>query len=288
MHKLFQDRGKWCNSDTTTNKNGNFKSIPVLVTLSEWSVKVELGVGLSTKVGWIVVVPEVVGPRSNGTNVKTEVFLVRGRADGERMELSGIQCGASNLQPLASLVIECHRSLEVHAHHQRGQDLGTNNSHFSLSSTDTDQQIDSIDDSWSKEEVSKEGILYQTSRAVEECEDVEHHIPVVSDPEGTEGVASCVLGSKHENDDGKHSGKESGKSCHGQEHPVGELGQNVSAMVDLSEDAGQIVSCLSSDVIEVEAVTDDMHEGEKQSTKSHYLVEGDVGIERNVRSEERV
>ncbi len=282
MHKLFQNGGKWCNSNSTTNENGNFKSVPVLMTLSEWSIEVELGIGLSTKVSWIVVVPEVVGPRSNGTNVKTEVLLVRGRADSEGVELSWVQCSTGNLQPLASLVIKCHRSLEVHTHNQRGQDLGTNNSHLGLSSTDTDEQINSVYNSRSEEEVAKERVLHKTSRAVKEGENVEHHIPVVSDPEGTEGVASCVLSSKHKDDDHKHSGKEPCKSCHGQEKPVGELGQNVSAMVDLSEEARQIVGSLSADVVEVEAVADGMHEGKEQSCKGHNLVERDVGIEGNV------
>ncbi len=87
------------------------------MTLSKWSIEVELGIGLPTKVGRVVVVPEVVGPRSNGTDVETEVFLMRGGADGERVELSGVQCSTGNLQPLASLVVECQRPLEVHTHH---------------------------------------------------------------------------------------------------------------------------------------------------------------------------
>ncbi len=105
----------------------------------------------------------------------------------------------------------------------------------------------------------------ETSRAMKEGEDVEHYIPMMGDPKSTEGVASGVLSSKHKDDDCEHSGKESSKSCHSKEHPVGELGQDVGAMIDLSKDASQIVGSLGGNVVEVEAVTNRMHECEKQS-----------------------
>ena len=53
---------------------------------SEWTVKEKLREGLSTQVSWVVVLTEVEGPGSNGTDVETEILLVWGRGDGERVE----------------------------------------------------------------------------------------------------------------------------------------------------------------------------------------------------------
>lgn len=112
------------------------------------------------EVGGVVVVSEVVGPGSDSTNVQAEIFLVGSRADGEGVELARVQGSTGNLHPLSSLVVKSDWPLEVDSHHQRRQDFGPNDSHFSLSTTNTDEQIDSVDDSRSQKEVSKERVLH--------------------------------------------------------------------------------------------------------------------------------
>ena len=73
---------------------------------SKWPIKVELGEGLSTQDDWVVVLTEVVRPWSNGTDVETEVILVRSRGDGEGVELTRILGSTSNFEPLTSKVIK--------------------------------------------------------------------------------------------------------------------------------------------------------------------------------------
>ena len=90
VHKLLQDGGKWSHTNSTTNENSNLVAEPVLMAFSKWTVKVKLGEGLSTQVGWVVVLTEVEGPGSNSSDVETEVLLVWSRGDSERMELAGV------------------------------------------------------------------------------------------------------------------------------------------------------------------------------------------------------
>ena len=113
VHKLFQDRGKWSHTNSTTNKNGDLIVRPVLMALSEWTVKEELRIGLSAKVDWVVVLTEVVGPGSNGTDVEAEVFLMRSRGDGEGVEFTRILGSTGNLEPLSSFIVKRDGSLEV-------------------------------------------------------------------------------------------------------------------------------------------------------------------------------
>ena len=151
-----------------------------------------------------------------------------------------------------------------------------------LPTGDTDEQVDGVDNSWSQEEVAKERILHKTSRSMEEGQDVEDDVKVVGVPEGLEGVTSGVLSGKHENNDSNQCRNESSKASHGQEEPVGELGQGVGTMVHLTEDAGQVVGSLGRDVVEVEAVTDAMHHREEETIEGNDLVEADVGVEGDV------
>ena len=151
-----------------------------------------------------------------------------------------------------------------------------------LPAGDADEQIDGVDDSWSQEEVAKQRILHKTSRSMEEGQDVEDDVQVVSVPEGLEGVAPGVLGGEDVDDDSDQSQHESSKASHCQEEPVGELGQSVSTMVHFTEDAGQIVGPLRGDVVEVDTVTNTVHDREEQTVKSNNLVETNVRVERNV------
>ena len=70
------------------------------------------------------------------------------------------------------------------------------NSDLVLPTGDTDEQVNGVHDSWSQEEVTKQWILHQMSRSMEEGEDVEGDIEMVSVPEGLEGVAPSVLSGK--------------------------------------------------------------------------------------------
>ena len=84
------------------------------MTLSKWTIQVELGEWLTSEVAWVVVLAEVVCPGTNCTDVETEELLVGCRADGEGVELSRILGSTGYLHPLAGLVVECDGSLEVH------------------------------------------------------------------------------------------------------------------------------------------------------------------------------
>ena len=64
------------------------------------------------------------------------------------------------------------------------------------------------------------------------------------------------------------------------------LGQDVRAVVDLTEDAGQIICWLCSNTVEINTVSDTMPKGAHQSCQSDDLVESCVGIERNVMVED--
>ena len=120
-----------------------------------------------------------------------------------------------------------------------------------LPTGNADEQVNGIDNSWSQEEVAKERILHKTSRSMEEGQDVEDDVEVVGIPECLEGVAPGILNSKHKNYDRDEGHHKSSKACHCQEKPVGESRKIVSAVVHLTEDAGQIISCLSGNVVEV-------------------------------------
>ena len=230
---------------------------------SEWTVEVELGEGLSTQVSWVVVLTEVEGPGSNGTDVETKILLVWGRGEGERVELARILSSTGNFEPLTSLVVKRDWPLEVDSNNLRWQDIGTNNGYLVLPTGDADEQINGIDDSWSQEEVAEQRILDKTTRSMEEGEDVEDNVQVVSVPESLEGVASGVLRGKYEDDDSDQSQHKGSKTSHRQEEPVRELGQGVGTMVDFTEDAGQVVGGLSGDVVKVDTMTDAMHNGEE-------------------------
>ncbi len=102
VDELLQDGSERSDTNPTTNQHRHFVSEPILVTLSKWTVEVDLGEGLASQVGRVVVLPEVVGPGANGSDVQAEQILVGGRADGEGMELAGILGSTGDLYPLAS------------------------------------------------------------------------------------------------------------------------------------------------------------------------------------------
>ena len=120
-----------------------------------------------------------------------------------------------------------------------------------LPTGDTDEQVDGVDDSWSQEEVAKERILHKTSRSMEEGQDVEDDVKVVGVPESLEGVTPGILSGKHENNNRDESHHKSSKACHSQEKPVGESWKVMSAVVHLTEDAGEIITRLIGYMVEV-------------------------------------
>ena len=86
---------------------------------------------------------------------------------------------------------------------------------------------------------------------MEEGKDVEDDVKMVGVPEGLEGVTSGILSGKHENYDRNEGHHKSSKTRHCQEKPVGESWKIMSTMVHLTEDAGEIISCLSRNMVEV-------------------------------------
>ena len=117
---------------------------------------------------------------------------------------------------------------------------------------------------------------------MQEHEDVEEDVPVVGQPEGLEGVAAGVLGGKDKDHDGYEGEDEGAEAGGGEEEPEEEGGQVVAGEVDIAEDAAEVACRLRGDVVEVDPVTDDVHEGEEETRQRHYLVEGDVGIKGHV------
>ena len=117
---------------------------------------------------------------------------------------------------------------------------------------------------------------------MKEHQDVKHYIEVVSDPESLESVASSILCGKHINDDCYQSQYKRTKARHCKEEPVGKLWQNVGAAVNFPEDACQVTRCLGGNVVEIDSVTNTVHNCEQQSCEGNNLVETDVGIEGNV------
>ena len=234
------------------------------------------------KVFRVVVIPEVVGPGTNSSDVKTDVVLMGSGTDGERVELAGVLSSTSNLDPLPCLVVKVVWPLEVDTNHKRWKDVSTDHSQLLPPSADTDNLINCIDDTWSEEEVTKEWILDKTSRAMQEHQDVKGNIEVVGYPEGLESVAASVLGGKNEYNDSDQSQYESTEASHGQEQPECELWKCVSAVVHFSEDARQVIGCLGGDVVEVDTMADAMHDREAQASQCNNLVETDVSIEGDV------
>ena len=117
---------------------------------------------------------------------------------------------------------------------------------------------------------------------MQEHEDVEEDVPVVGQPEGLEGVAAGVLGGKDKDHNGYEGEDEGAEAGGGEEEPEEEGGQVVAGEVDFAEDAAEVACRLRGDVVEVDPVTDDVHEGEEETRQRHYLVEGDVGIKGHV------
>lgn len=66
----------------------------------------------SLQVVWVVQISEIVGPGSNCSDVKAEVFLVGGRADGEGVVLILPQLKTCNSNPLSRFIVKCCWSLE--------------------------------------------------------------------------------------------------------------------------------------------------------------------------------
>lgn len=66
----------------------------------------------SLQVVWVVQISEIVGPGPNCSDVKAEVFLVWGRADGEGVVLILPQLKTCNSNPLSRFIVKCCWSLE--------------------------------------------------------------------------------------------------------------------------------------------------------------------------------
>ena len=215
MDQLLQDGSERCDSNSTANKHGNFIAEPVLVTLTKWTIDEHLRERLSLEDCRAEALTEVVGPGSDSTDVKAEKFLMWSRADGEGVELSRVLGCTGDLHPLTSLVVEGDWPLEVHTNNLGRKDVGTNNGEFDFPASHADEEVESIHNAWSKEEVAKERILNETTRSVEESQDIEDDIPVVGDPEGSVCVSPGVLGGEHKDDDCYHGSHEPRKPCHG-------------------------------------------------------------------------
>ena len=196
MNHLLQDRSKWSNSNTSTNEDGYIISVPVLVSLSKWSIEVEFRERDLLLVATSKDFTEVVGPRANCTDVETDVLLMRSRRDSEWMILSWVLSQRSNTHPLASLVVEGDWTMKVDTDYTRWEDIGTYYKGFDLGTSDANDLINDKDDTWSEEEVTKERILHKTSRTVQEHEDVEDDVPAMSEPESLEGISSSILDGK--------------------------------------------------------------------------------------------
>ena len=197
VNQLLQDGGEWSHTDATTHQYGNFKAIPVLVTLTVRPIQEQLGEWLSTQFIRIVIFSEVVGPGSNSSDVKAEVFLMWSRAEREGMELSWILSCTGNAHPLASLVVKVAWPLEVDTDHQRWKNVRAYNTDLLLTATHADELIEGKDDAWPNKEPAKEWILHEAARTMQEHQNVEDNIEVMGDPESTVGVSSSVLDSKH-------------------------------------------------------------------------------------------
>lgn len=53
-------------------------------------------------------------------------------------------------------------------------------------------------------------------------------------------------------------------------------------MEHLTEETSQIIGCLSGDVVEVDTMSNTMHDGEEQSSECYDLVEGHCSIEGDI------
>ena len=195
------------------------------MSFTERSIQVQLGERLSFEYRWVNALPQVVGPGADHTDVETEILLMRSRGDGERMVLSWVESQTGDADPLPSLVVKGDRTLEVQADHFRRQEFCFHNGDFDLVTSQTDDLVKGKDDSWPVEEVAEEWVLYKTSRTMEEHEDVEHVVPMMGEPEGLEPVAAGILNGKHKNHYGNQGEQEGAESGHGEEQPIGELGQ---------------------------------------------------------------
>ena len=113
---------------------------------------------------------------------------------------------------------------------------------------------------------------------MEEHEYIEHYVKMVGQPERLEGITASILYSKYEYDDCNKSEDESRKSCHSQEQPVRELGQEMAPEIHFSKEASQIAWRLRGNVIEVNPVTNAVHDSGEESCHRYNLVEANVGI----------
>ena len=118
------------------------------------------------------------------------------------MILAWVLCQASDAHPLSCFVVKRDRSLEVDPHHFGREELCLHNGYLNLVACHTDELVNCKDDGRSNEEVPEERVLYQTARAMEEHENVEHVVPVVGEPKCLEPISAGVLGGKHEDHHG--------------------------------------------------------------------------------------
>lgn len=282
VHNVLEDGSKWGDPYAATHQNGNVELVPVLVPLPKRAVHPQFGQGEGVGDGVAVELPEVVGPGSDGPHVHAQVLLVRGGADGEGMVLVWVQLGARDAHPLPGLVLEGGGPLHEDSRDAGGEELGTHHAHLRLVPADADDLVDGVEDGWAEKEVAEDGVLHEAPGAVEEHEHVEEDVPVVGQPEGLEGVATGVLGGEDEDGDGDEGEDEGAEPGRGEEQPVEEGGEVVAREVDLAEDAAQVVCSLGGDVVEVDAMADDVREREDEPRECHDLVEGNVGVEGDV------
>ena len=71
-------------------------------------------------------------------------------------------------------------------------------------------------------------------------------------------------------------------TCNSKEEPVAKMWQLMGANEHISEQTRQIISRLSWDVVEVDAMPDGMHDSEEQCSEGNDLVEGDSSIKGDI------
>lgn len=137
---VLQDGSEWRHTDAASNQNGDFVAIPVLMSLSIWSVQVNLqqekiiykiigfyiGKNMVCKILQnfhlrqsmflntvrIVGIPQLVSPRSHSSDVQAQVVLMRCRGQSERMVFARGLHNRSNANPLSGFVVKTIRTLE--------------------------------------------------------------------------------------------------------------------------------------------------------------------------------
>ena len=226
--------------------------------------------------------PQSPGPGTDGLDVDSEKVLMGGRGDGEAVELLWGDGSARGLDVLTREKFVVWRPIELDLDHVRGQDICLKDIELHVAATEADHLVQGVHDPGHHEEHPELGRGGDPSQAVDEAEQVQEHVQLVTQPEEAVGALSDGGGGEDEHDDHDAVERHSGHPSHGLKEPVADVRRHPGREEDLLGHALEVVGRLGAQVVEVDHVGHRVDQREEQGGHGADLVELKVGVEGNV------